>query len=61
MSEGFVARSAAASSPYFSNAPGRKFSSTTSLANASSRANAAPRSVRRSSEIERFPAFTHVK
>ncbi len=55
MSAGFVARSAAASSPYFSNAPGRKFSRTTSLANASSRASAAPRSVRRSSEIERFP------
>ena len=34
-----------ASSPYCSSAPGRKFSSTTSLASASSRASAAPRSV----------------
>src|SRR3954470_18514270 len=60
-SDGLAPRSAAASRPYCSSAPGRKFSSTTSLANASSRAKAAPRSVFRSTDTERFPAFTQVK
>ena len=58
---GFAASNDGASSPYFSMVPGRKFSSTTSLASASSRASAAPRSVRRSSDTERFPALTQVK